>query len=71
MLAHSNGNIWNAEVFARSLGVSAPTVLRYLSFLEGGYITRRLPPWFVNAKKRLIKSPKVYMIPSRRVRELW
>jgi predicted AAA+ superfamily ATPase len=61
MLAHNNGNIWNAEVFARSLGVSATTVLRYLSFLDGGYITRRLPPWFVNAKKRLIKSPKVYI----------
>ena len=61
MLAHVNGNIWNAEIFARSLGVSAPTVLRYLSFLEGGYITRRLPPWFVNAKKRLVKSPKVYI----------
>jgi predicted AAA+ superfamily ATPase len=61
MLAHVNGNIWNAETFARSLGISAPTVLRYLSFLEGGYLVRRLPPWFVNAKKRLIKSPKVYI----------
>ena len=38
---------------------SAPAVLRYLSVLEGGYIVRRLSPWFVNAKKRLIKSPKV------------
>jgi len=61
MLAHTNGNIWNAEVFARSLGVSATTVLRYFAFLEGGYITRRLPPWFVNSKKRLVKSPKVYI----------
>jgi predicted AAA+ superfamily ATPase len=61
MLAHVNGNIWNAETFARSLGISAPTVLRYVSFLEGGYLVRRLPPWFVNAKKRLIKSPKVYI----------
>jgi hypothetical protein len=61
MLAHANGNIWNAETFARSLGVTAPTVLRYISFLEGAYIVRRLPPWFVNAKKRLIKSPKVYI----------
>ncbi|HVB03920.1 MAG TPA: ATP-binding protein [Chitinophagaceae bacterium] len=64
MLAHSNGNIWNAEVFARSLGVSAPTVLRYLSFLEGGYLIRRLPPWFVNSKKRLVKSPKIYIRDS-------
>jgi len=61
MLAHVNGNIWNAETFARSLGISAPTVLRYVSFLEGGYLVRRLAPWFVNAKKRLIKSPKVYI----------
>jgi predicted AAA+ superfamily ATPase len=64
MLAHVNGNIWNAEIFARSLGVSAPTVVRYLSFLEGGYLVRRLAPWFVNAKKRLVKSPKVYLRDS-------
>lgn len=61
MLAHANGNIWNAETFARSLGVTAPTVMRYMNFLEGGYLVRRLQPWFVNAKKRLIKSPKTYI----------
>lgn len=61
MLAHSNGNVWNAEVFARSLGVTAPTVLRYLDFLEGGYMVRRLQPWFVNAKKRMVKSAKLYI----------
>jgi predicted AAA+ superfamily ATPase len=61
MLAHVNGNIWNAETFARSLGVSAPTIVRYLTLLEGGYLVRRLSPWFINAKKRLIKSPKVYI----------
>lgn len=61
MLAHLNGNLFNGESFARSLGVSAPTVNRYLDFLEGGYLIRRLPPWFVNAKKRLVKSPKTYI----------
>lgn len=61
MLAHSNGGLLNAEVFARSLGVSATTVMKYLDFLEGGYMVRRLQPWFVNAKKRLIKSPKTYI----------
>ena len=64
MLAHANGSIWNAEVFARSLGVTAPTVLRYLDYLEGGYLIRRLQPWFVNAKKRLVKSPKIYIRDS-------
>jgi hypothetical protein len=61
MLAHSNGNLWNAEVFARSLGATAPTILRYANFLEGGYMIKRLQPWFVNAKKRLVKSPKIYI----------
>ena len=61
MLAHLNGNLLNFEVFARSLGVSSTTVMKYLDFLEGGYMVRRLQPWFVNAKKRLVKSPKVYI----------
>lgn len=61
MLAHANGVIWNAEVFSRSLGVTAPTVLRYMDYLEGGYLIRRLQPWYVNAKKRLVKSPKAYL----------
>lgn len=64
MLAHSNGNLLNAEVFARSLGVSATTVMKYLDFLEGSYMVRRLQPWFVNAKKRLVKSPKTYIRDS-------
>jgi predicted AAA+ superfamily ATPase len=61
MMAHGNGGIWNAETYARSLGVTAPTVNRYLDYLAGAYLVRRLQPWFANAKKRLIKSPKVYV----------
>jgi predicted AAA+ superfamily ATPase len=61
MLSHYHGGIWSAETFARSLGVSAPTVNRYLDFMEGAFLVRKLQPWFSNAKKRLIKSPKVYI----------
>jgi uncharacterized protein len=61
MLAHTSGNVWNAETYARSLGVTAPTVLRYLDYLEGSFMIRRLQPWFINTKKRLVKSPKVYV----------
>jgi predicted AAA+ superfamily ATPase len=64
MLAYVNGGIWNAEVFARSLGVTAPTVLRYVDYLEGAYLIRRLQPWYINASKRLVKSPKVYVRDS-------
>jgi predicted AAA+ superfamily ATPase len=64
MLAQANGSVWNAEIFSRSLGVTAPTVVRYMDYMEGAYLVRRLQPWFVNAKKRLVKSPKVYMRDS-------
>jgi predicted AAA+ superfamily ATPase len=64
MLAHYNGGIWNAHTFADSLGVTAPTVRRYLDYMEGAFLIRRLNPWFINAKKRLVKSPKIYIRDS-------
>lgn len=64
MLAHYNGGIWNANTFANSLGVTAPTVRRYLDYMEGAFLIRRLYPWFVNAKKRIVKSPKIYFRDS-------
>ncbi|MEJ7779528.1 MAG: ATP-binding protein [Daejeonella sp.] len=64
MLAANNGGIWNAEIYARSLGITAPTVKRYLDFLEGAFLIRQLPSWFVNVNKRLVKSPKIYLRDS-------
>ncbi len=64
MLANNNSGLWNAETYARALGVTAPTVNRYLDFLEGAYLVRRLYPWFPNTNKRLVKSPKVYIRDS-------
>ncbi len=61
MLAHDNGGIWNAHNFARSLGVTAPTVHRYLDYLEGAFMIQKLPAFYFNARKRLVKSPKVYL----------
>jgi predicted AAA+ superfamily ATPase len=60
MLAHYHGQIWNAAEPARSLGVSEPTVRRYLDILSGVFMVRQLPPWHANLKKRQIKAPKVY-----------
>jgi predicted AAA+ superfamily ATPase len=64
MLAAHNGSIWSAENYARALGVTSPTVKRYLDFMEGAFLVRQLPAWFVNARKRLVKSPKVYLRDS-------
>jgi len=60
MLAHYNGQIWNVAEPARSLGISEPTVRRYLDILTGLFMIRQLQPWHANLKKRQIKSPKIY-----------
>jgi len=60
MLAHYHGQTWNAAEPARSLGVSEPTVRRYLDILSGVFMVRQLLPWHANLKKRQVKAPKSY-----------
>ncbi|MBX9851366.1 MAG: ATP-binding protein [Cytophagaceae bacterium] len=61
MIAHMNSGIENAENLGRSLGITGATVKKYLDFLQGAYLINRLPAWYVNSKKRLVKSPKLYL----------
>jgi uncharacterized protein len=60
MLAHLHGQVWNAADPAASLGVSQPTVRRYLDWLTQAYMVRQLQPWHENLGKRQVKSPKIY-----------
>ena len=61
MLASSHGQVWNSSPIASSLGLSEPTVRKYLDILTGIFMVRQLPPWHVNMKKRQVKSPKIYL----------
>ncbi len=61
MLANSNGQIWNSAPIAASLGISEPTVRKYLDIFAGVFMARQLHPWHVNIKKRQVKAPKVYI----------
>lgn len=60
MLAHWNGNVFNASEFARSLDVSSPTIKRYLDILAATFMIRVMQPWYANIRKRQVKSPKIY-----------
>lgn len=64
MLAHVHGQLFNASALASSLGVSSPTVARYLDALVSALVVRRLQPFHANLGKRLVKSPKVYVRDS-------
>lgn len=70
MLAHSQGTLVNASKLASGLAVSAPTVAGYVDLLADLLLVRRLPPFYLNIKKRLVKSPKVYVRDSGLVHAL-
>lgn len=70
MLAHSQGQLLNASSLAKSLSVSAPTVSSYIDLLSDLLLVRRLPPLHANTKKRLVKSPRVYVRDSGLVHAL-
>jgi uncharacterized protein len=64
MVAHLHGQLFNASSIAASLGVSSPTVTRYLDHLVQSLMLRRLEPLHANLGKRLVKSPKIYVRDS-------
>lgn len=64
LLAANTAQLINFSHYARDLGVSVPTIKRWLSVLEASYIVFLLPPYFNNQGKRLVKSPKVYFFDT-------
>ncbi|MBW2194697.1 MAG: ATP-binding protein [Deltaproteobacteria bacterium] len=64
MCAHVHGQLLNRSTLGESLGVSHHTIGAYIALLEHTYLLRVLEPYHTNLKKRLIKSPKVYLRDS-------
>lgn len=65
MLAHLQGQLFNASQLGLSLGgASHTTAARYLNTLVDTLMVRRLEPHLANVGKRLVKSPKIYVRDS-------
>lgn len=60
LLATRAGQIINCSGVSAEIGISVPTVKRWISALEASYIIYLLPPLYNNYGKRIIKSPKLY-----------
>jgi hypothetical protein len=58
------GGVLNLSSLARDAQLPPTTVTRHLDLLEAMCLVRRLPPFFGNRSKRLIKSPKLYFADS-------
>lgn len=61
MLAWQTGSLLNYSAIAKSLGLSNHTVTDYIDFLGNAFMVRRLQPFHYNIRKRLVKSPKVFI----------
>ena len=64
MSSHIHGDVINYNNLAKSLGLSSNTIKKYISFFESAFIIRLLQPFHTNIKKRLIKSPKIFIRDS-------
>lgn len=60
LLAGRIGQVLNLHSLSNDLGVSSTTLGEWLSVLEASYIVFRLPAYYKNLGKRIIKSPKIY-----------
>ena len=60
LLAGRVGQVLNVSSLAFDTGISPNTAEDWISILEASYLVYRLPPYYKNIGKRLIKSPKVY-----------
>ena len=64
LLATRHGQMLNKTAIAAPLGISVPTVSRWLDVLEMSGLVLIVPPYFKNAGKRLVKTPKLYLADS-------
>lgn len=64
MCAHSQGQIANYSKLGESMGTSHNTVHSYINLLSQTFLLRVLQPYHANLKKRLVKSPKIFIRDS-------
>lgn len=61
LVAQTTGGLLNITRLAQDASVSSKTAREWLSILESSYIIFLLPPYFANIRKRLVKTPKLYL----------
>lgn len=64
MCAHYHSQLLNLSAIGNSLGITHHTARSYIDLLSKTFMLRMLPPFEANAKKRLVKSPKIYIRDS-------
>jgi predicted AAA+ superfamily ATPase len=64
LCAGRTGQLLNLSSLAVDAGVSQPTAKAWINVLETSFIVFRLPPFFGNLRKRIVKMPKLFFYDS-------
>jgi uncharacterized protein len=64
LCAARSGQLLNLAALAADCGVSNVTASEWLGVLEASYLVIRVPPYFQNFGKRLVKAPKLYFLDT-------
>lgn len=64
VLAARTGSLMNMSELSRTTGIAASTLKRYLGLLQATFVLQTVPAWSANLSKRLVKSPKVFLIDT-------
>ena len=60
LCAANVGSVLNVASLAKDAGISVVTANSWISILEASFVLLRLPPYYKNFSKRIIKSSKIY-----------
>jgi len=60
LCAANVGSVLNVASLAKDAGISVVTANSWISILEASFVLLRLPPYYKNFSKRVIKSSKIY-----------
>lgn len=64
LLAEHSGQLVNYSAFGGGIDVTYKTSQRYVGLLEQVFLVATLQPWYTNAIKRVIKTPKLHFLDS-------
>jgi len=64
LAAARSGQLLNLSSLGADLGISSVTAREWIGVLEASYLVMRLPPYFENFGKRLVKTPKLYFLDT-------
>lgn len=64
LLAEHSGQLVNYSKFGSGINVNHKTSQRYVGLLEQVFLVATVQPWFTNALKRIVKTPKLHFLDS-------